>query len=83
MKRILAAASAVGALLGTTGLALAQNATYPAYNNGYYPPPGQAAPATTMAPPVTASSAWASPAVTDAHTAGGTSRAYYGGQKTN
>jgi hypothetical protein len=84
MNRILAVAAAFSALLGTTGLALAQNATYPGYNNGYYPPPGQTAPTTTEAPPVSASATWASPTVsTDAHTSGGAGRAYSGGLKTN
>jgi hypothetical protein len=84
MKRTLAIATAFGALLGTTGLALAQNATYPGYNNGYYPPPNQTAPTTTVAPPAATGSTWGSPAVsTDAHTGGGASRAYPGGLKTN
>jgi hypothetical protein len=83
MKRILATAAAFSALLGTTGLALAQNASYPGYSNGgYYPAPGQTAQAPTEAP--AAGATWASPTVsTDAHTGGGGDRAYRGGQKTN
>ena len=82
MKRSLAVAIAFGAMVGVSGLALAQPAYGP--NAGTYYP-------YTAAPPPPAAAAYPPPAYypaapyEDPHTGGGASRAYsyWGAQKSN
>jgi hypothetical protein len=74
---------AILALSATTGAALAQaypsSAYYPPYNQPYY----SYYPQYGAAPAAPAYGYYYYPSPYDPHTGGGTSRAYWGGQKTN
>jgi hypothetical protein len=80
MRRMLAVAIVFGATLGTSGLALAQ-AYYPA--PGYGPAPGPYYQPYAPPPPVYAPQVYAPYQYDATHSGGGTSRAYWGGQKSN
>jgi hypothetical protein len=84
-KRLLTAGAVLGALLGTTGLALAQGVNPAPYYSGGAPAYGQPMPPQQAAAPQSYAQPYAaqSTPVTDPHSSGTGGRAYYGGQKTN
>jgi hypothetical protein len=82
MNRLFATGAVLGVLLGTTGLAFAQDVNSNPYYSGGNPTYGQPMPPPSAAAPGSyAPQSW--PTITEPHSAGTAGRAFPGGQKTN
>lgn len=85
MNRILTTGAALGVLLGTTGVVLAQTVNPSPYYSGGAPAYGQPMPPqqAEVPQPYVQPDAYQTAPVTDPHSGGTGGRAYYNGQKTN